>query len=418
MNQKIKESQKIIKEEKKKIKEEKRKIREKRINSILNNKKNKEGLYTTKEITKTMIISILIGFFLCFTIITILFRGKNFIKLSFELNKFYDVYSTITKNYYGKLDKEKLIDNAIYGMLSSIDDNYTSYSNTTITEQFNDTVNGTYEGIGCTIKEEEDKISIVEVFKDSPAEKTGLKPDDIILKVDNQDALELGVNKISNYIKTKDNPKTELLIKREDQEIASKIIEKNDKKIGYIEISLFSSVANKQFKEHLEELEKENISGLVIDVRGNNGGYLTTVVDILSELLPKGEVLYKTEKNEKITTFKDKTKESRSYPIAVLTNGGSASASEILAAAIKESYNGFVVGTKTFGKGTVQQVKTLSDGSMIKYTVENWLSPKGNWIDGQGVTPTHEEELSKKYEENPNEENDNQLQKALDLVSN
>ena len=431
MNKKIKESKRIIKEEKRKIKEERKKIREKRINKLIKGKDSKEELYTTKEVVKTSLVSLLIGIFLTFTIITIVFRGKNFIKLSSDLNKFFEAYDTVTKNYYGEIDKNKLIDSAIYGMLSSIDDNYTTYSDTEITEEFNDTVNGTYEGIGCSIKEENKNIVIVEVFKDSPSEKAGLKANDIILKVDNQDASELGITNISNYIKGKDSNKVELIIKRNDTEekielirekiempsVTGKILEKNNKKIGYIGISLFSSVSNKQFKEQLEKLEKEEIEGLVIDVRGNNGGYLTAVVDIVNELLPKDSVIYKTQKNDKITTFKDKTKEARKYPIAVVVNGGSASASEILAAAIKESYKGFVVGTKTFGKGTVQQVKTLSDGSMIKYTIENWLSPDGNWIDGKGVTPTHEEELSKKYIEKQTEENDNQLQKALELVS-
>lgn len=431
MNKKIKESQRIIKEEKKKIKEEKRKIREKRINKLLNKKNSEDESYTTKEMIRTIIISLIIGVFLSFTIMTILFRGKNFIKISSDLNKFFEVYETLTKNYYGKIDKNKLIDNAIYGMLSSVDDNYTTYSSTDITEEFNETVNGTYEGIGCTIKEEKEKIIIAEVFEGSPAEKSGLKANDILLKVDNQDAITMGVTKISNYIRTKDSSEVELTIKRDDSEktielnrskvempaVSGKIIEKNNKKIGYISISLFSSVANKQFKNQITSLEKEGIEGLVIDVRGNNGGYLTTVVDIVSELLPKDEIIYKTQKNDKITTFKDKTKESRSYPIAVLVNSGSASASEILAAAIKESYKGYVVGTKTFGKGTVQQVKTLSDGSMIKYTIENWLSPDGNWIDGEGITPTHEEKLSEKFLENQKEENDNQLQKALELVS-
>lgn len=133
--------------------------------------------------------------------------------------------------------------------------------------------------------------------------------------------------------------------------------------------------------------------------------------------LPKGNVIYQTKKNNKIEKFKDNTKEKREYPIAVIINSGSASASEILAASIKESYNGFVVGTTSFGKGTVQQVKKMKDGSMIKYTTENWLSPEGNWINEVGIVPTDEAILTDEYYENPIVENDNQLQKALELVS-
>ena len=164
-------------------------------------------------------------------------------------------------------------------------------------------------------------------------------------------------------------------------------------------------------------MEEKGIDGLVIDVRDNSGGYLTSVTDIVSSLLPKGKAIYQIQVNDNTKVTKDKTTEKREYPIAVIANGASASASEILAAAIKESYKGYVVGTKTYGKGTVQQVKKLPDGSMIKYTVENWLTPDGNWINEKGIEPTDEVKLDEKYYKEPKVENDNQLQKALELVS-
>ena len=173
----------------------------------------------------------------------------------------------------------------------------------------------------------------------------------------------------------------------------------------------------KQFKDKLEKLEDEGIDSLIIDVRDNNGGYLSSVTDIASYLLPRGKKIYQIQKNDDREVTKDKTLAKREYPIAILVNGNSASASEILAGVIKESYGGFVVGTKTYGKGTIQQVKKLSDGSMIKYTVENWLTPDGNWIDGVGIEPTDYVELSEEYINNPIEDNDNQLKKALELVS-
>ena len=234
------------------------------------------------------------------------------------------------------------------------------------------------------------------------------------------------------YIKNEADEKIVMVISRDDEEkilnikrgkvetpvVSSVTYDKNNKKIGYIGISLFSSVADKQFEKELKKLEKENIVGLVIDVRGNNGGYLTSVTDIAQLLLPKGKIVYQVEKDGKRDVTKDKTDTSRKYPIAILTNENSASASEILAATIKESYDkGYVVGTKTYGKGTVQQVKTLADGSMIKYTVENWLTPDGNWINGNGIEPTDEIVFDTKYWDDQKPENDNQLQKALDLVS-
>ena len=152
----------------------------------------------------------------------------------------------------------------------------------------------------------------------------------------------------------------------------------------------------------MEKIEKEGIDSLIIDVRDNNGGYLSSVTDITSYLLPRGKIIYQVQKsNSKIKTTKDKTIAKREYPIAVLVNQNSASASEILAGAIKESYNGYVVGMKTYGKGTVQQVSELSDGSMIKYTTQKWLTPKGNFINEVGVTPTKEVKLSEDYFENP-----------------
>ena len=147
-------------------------------------------------------------------------------------------------------------------------------------------------------------------------------------------------------------------------------------------------------------------------------GKLSVVTEIANRILTKDKIIYKLEKNKKITEKKDNTKESINYPIAILVNGNSASASEILAAAIKESYKGYVVGTKTYGKGTVQQTTTLPDGSMVKYTVQKWLTPDGNWINETGLEPTNEVELNEKYYEEPIRENDNQLLTALDLVTN
>ena len=238
---------------------------------------------------------------------------------------------------------------------------------------------------------------------------------------------------MANYIKESDKKEIKITIQRDSEEkevklkrqklevptVTTKIYENNDKKIGYIDISIFSSVTDKQFKEKLKELEKKEIDGLIIDVRDNNGGYLNVVTNIASSLLKKGDIIYKLEKsNKKVETKKDTTKEKRTYPIAVLVNAGSASASEILASAIKESYKGFVVGTNTYGKGTVQQTMNLEDGSMIKYTIENWLTPNGNWINEVGVTPTNVVELDEIYYQKPISENDNQLQEAINLVSN
>ena len=392
--------------------------------------KEKES-YSFDEVFSITIFSLLLGVLACFSVLTILNKGKNYFVLSKELAKFVDAYDAIVNNYYKEVDKDKLVESAINGMVSSIGDEYTSYSDKDVTDNFNEAVNGKYMGIGALIMKSENDLVIYKVFEDSPSYKAGLKDGDIILKLDDKDTKDMSVNDIASIVKNDDNKEVKLLVKRGEENlditivkdmvelpvVSGKVINHNDKKIGYISLSIFSSVASEQFNKELVKLEKEGISGLVIDVRGNSGGYLTTVTDIVSYFLKKGDIIYKLEVNDKVTVRKDKTKESRDYPVAVLIDKNSASASEILASSIKESYNGYVVGTNSYGKGTVQQTLVLSDGSMIKYTIEKWLTPLGNWINEEGVVPTNYVELSSEYLNNPVFENDNQLNKALELVS-
>lgn len=392
--------------------------------------KEKES-YSFDEVFSITIFSLLLGVLACFSILTILNKGKNYFVLSKELAKFVDAYDAIVNNYYKEVDKDKLVESAINGMVSSIGDEYTSYSDKDVTDNFNETVNGKYMGIGALIMKSEKDLVIYKVFEDSPSYRAGLKDGDIILKLDDKDTKDMSVNDIASIVKNDGNKEVKLLVKRGEENlditivkdmvelpvVSGKVINHNDKKIGYISLSIFSSVASEQFNKELVKLEKEGISGLVIDVRGNSGGYLTTVTDIASYFLKKGDIIYKLEVNDKVTVRKDKTKESRDYPVAVLIDKNSASASEILASSIKESYNGYVVGTNSYGKGTVQQTLVLSDGSMIKYTIEKWLTPLGNWINEEGVIPTNYVELSSEYLNNPVFENDNQLNKALELVS-
>ena len=391
--------------------------------------KEKES-YSFDEVFSITIFSLLLGVLACFSILTILNKGKNYFVLSKELAKFVDAYDAIVNNYYKEVDKDKLVESAINGMVSSIGDEYTSYSDKDVTDNFNETVNGKYMGIGALIMKSENDLVIYKVFEDSPSYRAGLKDGDIILKLDDKDTKDMSVNDIASIVKNDTNKEVKLLVKRGEENlditivkdmvelpvVSGKVINHNDKKIGYISLSIFSSVASEQFNKQLVKLEKEGISGLVIDVRGNSGGYLTTVTDIASYFLKKGDIIYKLEVNDKVTVRKDKTKESRDYPVAVLIDKNSASASEILASSIKESYNGYVVGTNSYGKGTVQQTLVLSDGSMIKYTIEKWLTPLGNWINEEGVIPTNYVELSSEYLNNPVFENDNQLNKALELV--
>ena len=425
INNDKKNSKKIDKSKDKKINKEISKDKES------DNVKDKESdLYTSREVVTVMLFSIGIGILLCFGLIS-LFTGKNYLAVTRDLKKVVDTYYAIVDNYYGELDKDSLIDGAVEGMISSVGDSFTSYSDTDSAISFNETINGTYEGVGLSIATLNDgTITVIEVFDDSPAYKAGIKVGDIILKVDGESYEGKSGSDISNYVKNSGKDKVILTIKRDDKEeditvnlskvdipyVSGEILEKDGKKIGYIDISLFSSNSYKQFKNKLDKLEKDNIDGLIIDVRDNSGGYLSSVTDICNLFLDKGKVIYQLEDSKGKVKKKDTTKEKRKYDIVVLINGGSASASEILASAIKESYGGDIVGTNSYGKGTVQQTKKLLDGSMIKYTTQKWLTPDGNSINEVGVTPTKVVELNEEYFNNPTTENDNQLQEAIKLI--
>ena len=418
---------------KKNIKKKKgsnKKVKEKKVDIVNDNKNKEKELYTLKEVIIVMIFSIGIGILMCFGGISII-TGKNYLAVTKDLKKVVDTYYAIVDNYYGELDRDKLIDGAVEGMISSVGDTFTSYSDTDSTSSFDETINGSYEGIGCTVATLEDgTISVIDMFEDSPSYKAGLKVGDIILKVDGESYEGKNSNDISNYIKNSGKSKIVLTVKRDNEEkdisinlskveiphVSGKVIEQDSKKIGYIKISLFASNSYKQFKNKLDELEKSNIDDLIIDVRDNSGGYLSSVTDICNLFLDKGKVIYQLEDSKGKFKKKDTTKEKRKYDIVVLINGGSASASEILASAIKESYGGDIVGTNSYGKGTVQQTKKLLDGSMIKYTTQKWLTPDGNSINEVGVTPTKVVELNEEYFNNPTTENDNQLQEAIKLI--
>ena len=308
-------------------------------------------------------------------------------------------------------------------MTESVKDVYTNYSDEKEATTFMENVEGTYEGIGVSVSSKDGKITIIKVFDNSPAAKSGLKEKDVIIKIDGKDFTNKTSSDIAKYIKENKNKTMKLTILRNNKEkeisitrktvamptVSSKIVDE-DKKIGYIRITIFSTVTEKQFTEELKKLEKKNINALIIDLRNNSGGYLNVVTNITSQFLEKGKIIYQLKNDTTTTKIKDTTKEKRTYPVAILANRASASASEIMTAALKESYGGYVIGTNTYGKGTVQKTKKLSDGSMIKYTIEKWLTPKGKWINEVGVAPTEYIEFDSSKEE------DNQLSKAINIL--
>lgn len=343
-----------------------------------------------------------------------------------NVNEFLQVYASIIKEYYQDVNEEELVDSAINAMFSYLGDNYSEHLSKDETSSLLEQLAGEYQGIGVEIYQ--DKI-IYNVFDDSPAKEAGLQKGDKIIKVNNEDVSE----KDNSYVATKiknENDKVEITILRNNEEkkvtvkkdklyipsVTSKVIEEENKKIGYIDITSFSNTTSKQVKKALLSLEKDNIDSLVIDVRNNAGGYLISAKEIASMFLEKEKIIYSLQEKDKTQTYKDTTSEKRDYPVVVLINEYSASASEILTSALKESYNATLVGKKSYGKGKVQQTLNLEDGSMAKYTTAKWLTPNGKCIDGVGITPDYEIDLD--VDENNQTIVDTQLNKAIEILKN
>lgn len=352
-------------------------------------------------------------------------KNANDINNDTSLIEFVEAYKSILNNYYTDVDKNKLIDEAIKGMLNYLGDDYTTYLNSSDTSELSEKLSGKYQGIGVELIEG-NKIN--KIFEDSPAEECGLQVGDIIVKVNDKDVKTYTANEIANEIKSIKDNKFRLTVNRGEEEISfelslkelnipaieAKVIENNEKRIGYIYISTFSNTVYEQFNNKLKELEESHIDSLIIDVRNNTGGYLKAATDIASLFLEKGKVIYSLDSKNKKETYKDETAESRNYQISVLINESSASASEILSAALKESYNAILIGKKSYGKGKVQQTASLKDGSMYKYTSAKWLTPNGVCIDKKGINPDYEIDLQ--INEETNEVVDTQLQKAIELL--
>ena len=382
-------------------------------------KNNKDTVFSLAEVVVIVIIAILFGGVVG-SLITISVNGTDE-----NLDEFYSTYDSIVNEYYKKVDKSKLIDSAIEGMMNYLGDPYSTYMNSKESESFNQTVNGEYKGIGATIGMVSGSPTVVSLFDSSPAKEAGIKVGDVIVKVDGKSIKEKSLDQIITMIKKKS--KVKLTVLRDGKEksfnlkldsvvipsVSSKVFNKDNKKIGLITVSVFAANTYDQFKDKLDALEKKKIDSLVIDVRDNPGGHLTQVNKIVSLFLAKDKVICQIESNGKKTKIYSYNNEKRTYPVAVLINKDSASASEILAGAMKESYKAKIIGEKSYGKGTVQKEYFLSSGSSIKYTTEKWLTPKGNSINKKGITPDITVKLDDKYKEDPTDENDNQLQTAL-----
>ncbi|MBB3114225.1 carboxyl-terminal processing protease [Paenibacillus phyllosphaerae] len=319
-----------------------------------------------------------------------------------EEDKLDAVMELIEQKYYKEVDRSKVVDGAITGMMEALDDPYSVYMEKETAQHFSESIEGSFSGIGAEVALQDGKVTVVSPIKDSPADKAGVLAKDVLLSV-NGDSLEgLALNDAVAKIRGPKGTKVKLIIARagvtepihlvlvrDDIDYETVYSNLRSDGVGVIEIRQFSLNTGERFLEELDRLEKQGMKGLVIDVRNNPGGVLPVVVSVAQPFVPQGKpiVLIEDRTGEKEQTLSKGT--GKKYPVAVLMNKGSASASEVLAGALKEAGGAVLVGENSFGKGTVQVSydKATGDGSLVKMTIAKWLTPLGNWVHEKGLAP-------------------------------
>ena len=324
--------------------------------------------------------------------------------------------------YEEELEDEDLESGIIKGYVSGLKDPYSVYYTEKETEELLNSLEGEFSGIGVVVTQDVNTnlITLVTVYPDSPAEKSGLQENDIIYKVNGEDITTQDLDTVAAKIRGEKGTKVELTVIRgsEAKEVTAEVTRDTievrtveyrmlEDGIGYVQITQFDTVTYKQFENALTELQAQGAKGFVFDVRNNPGGNLDTVCNMLDLILPEGTIVYTEDKDGKKETHSSDEEHKLDKPMAVLVNGNSASASEIFAGAIKDYGVGTIVGTTTYGKGIVQQLFSLGDGSCLKLTISEYFTPKGKSIHGKGVEP----DVEVKYEKA-----DNQLDRACEVV--
>lgn len=319
-----------------------------------------------------------------------------------EYEKLEKIFSLIKSKYFLEVDRGEVVEGAINGMIAALNDPYTTYMKTDVAQHFTESIEGSFSGIGAEVTMQEGKVTIMAAIKDSPAQRAGLLAKDIIVSVNGESLeglkLDEAVQKIRGPKGTKvkleiqrvDSPQNiQLTIVRDDIDYETVYAEMLEDGIGKIEIRQFSMHTGERFIEELEALEQQGMKALVIDVRSNPGGVLPVVVSVAQPFIQKGRPIVQVEDRDGKREQTLSKGGGKDYPIAVLTNKGSASASEVLAGALREEAGAILVGEQTFGKGTVQVSydKLFDDGSLIKMTIAKWLTPQGNWVNETGIDP-------------------------------
>ncbi|MCC8028800.1 MAG: S41 family peptidase [Lachnospiraceae bacterium] len=337
----------------------------------------------------------------------------------------------ILSDYYEDVDTEELRDGLFDGLFENLDSYSRYYTAEEYEELLENTLEGTYCGIGAGLQQNTDTmlVTIVHVYDDSPAQEAGLQEGDVIIEVDGVDATSMEVEELAELVRGEEGTSVHLVTYRGEDTIEYDIVRRSmdyptvesemlEDSVGYIAVSEFTQATTDQFVSALEDLESQGMESLIVDLRWNPGGVLSSVCDILDEILPEGLILYTEDANGTRVEYTTTDTVSLDVPLVVLVNGSSASASEIFAGAVQDRDAGTIVGTTTYGKGVVQTVHTLADGSAFKLTTQTYYTPGGTCIQGIGITPDVEIE----YEFLGGEDDsysydlDNQIQKALEIL--
>lgn len=314
----------------------------------------------------------------------------------------------IDEEYLDEKDESSLREGLYAGLLAGLKDPYSTYYTAEQYKELNTSNEGSYVGIGAVLqKDDTGGAKIIQLYEGGPGEQAGLKKGDVIKAVDGADVTDKETSDIASMVRDSEKASVMLTIQRENEEKTRDVkVEIRDVEIqtvshemlsedtGYIRISEFSEVTSDQYKKAFADLKEQGMKKLVVDLRDNPGGLLTAVCGVLRQILPEGLIVYTEDKNGKREEENCDGKNELDMPLAVLVNGNSASASEIFAGAVKDYGIGMIVGTTTYGKGVVQTIQPLTDGSAVKITIAKYFTPKGNDINKKGITPDVEAELS------------------------
>ena len=423
----VEKEEKVVKEEKVEVKKVEK---AKKVDvETQQNEQDKDSDFKLWEVIVVMIVTALVGLFVGGYVTYQRYNGRRVSCriVRKDVQEIADVYDELVNDYFGKVDKETIVDNAIAGMMNGLGDRYAAFLDEDTAKSLDEELKGKFIGLGVQITgNEEGQIVIISVFDDSPAAKNGLTPGDIILSMDSVSYDASNLNELTKKIKSSQvGDKKTFVVLRDGQEltievsldeveissVSSYYVEREGKLIGVMNITNFADNTEKQIIKNYNELKENGAQVLIIDLRGNGGGYLTSAEGVTSLFLNKDMVIYRKSDGETVESIKNENERVIDLPVVLLVDYTTASSSEVLASSLRDNYGYEIVGTRTFGKGMIQKLESLTNGRYIKYSTLEWLTANGTKVEGVGLTPDYE------IEWDPELEYDNQLEAAIDVAS-